>query len=126
MRYCDITVSPFNVELRILIGESIPILLKEWDERFEPRHSIKPESYNIADGLVLKVEEDGTSYYGMLLIENTRPGIIIHEIFHMVMKIANDKGAIWSEESDEWYAYCIQDVYEKIMNVYNNPDTCKV
>lgn len=121
MRHKDIIVQPFNTYVRVVIG-SIQDVLKNWDKHFIPGLvGLNIEDFIGADGAVLKTyDEEGLPTYALLLEPHTSEGVVVHECFHLIMKIADSKGTKWSAESDEWYAYCLKSVYEEVSNILHN------
>jgi hypothetical protein len=115
----DITVNPFEVNVHVVIGETLEEGLKYWSENIEPKHDLDINSYKDSNGLMLRIVNEGIHHYGVILFLNSPYSTILHELFHLMMNVANDKGASWSEESDEWYAYCLSDLWEQVDVLYD-------
>lgn len=113
----EITVQPFGTKVRVLIGETIREALEYWEENLTPTHNLDIDRYSDADGIVIRIVHEGLFHYGIVLAEDAPDSSIVHETFHLVMKIADHKGASWSEDSDEWYAYCQGLMYDDIMSL---------
>jgi hypothetical protein len=118
-RFKEIEIAPFGAFVRVVMGETIPKILAYMEENFEPGPGIKAEEFQHANGAVLRIDVDGLFFWAILFEDGTSDEVIVHEVFHLVMKLADTKGCIWSNESDEWYAYCIKDTYKKVKDAIN-------
>ncbi len=115
----EIIVNPFETRVRVVVSETIEKGLTYWRDNVEPKHGLNISDYIKANGLTLRMVNDGVSYYGIILCLSSPYSTIAHELFHLVMAVANHKGASWSEESDEWYAYCLSDLWEQVAELMN-------
>ena len=114
----EITIQPFDTKVRVLIADTIDEALTYWEENLTPSFNMDKTPYLNLNGMFLyKQDVDGINYYGLVLRGDCFEKTIVHEIFHLVMKIADDKGCSWSNESDEWYAYCLALVWEDVTSL---------
>lgn len=122
VRKGKIVVEPFDVEVLILIVSEMKDAVKFWNKEIIPKMPTDfEEEFN--DGVIATVvsfpNEEGLRCYGMILQENASDSTIVHESFHLLMKIASYKGASWSDDSDEWYAYGLEKIFNDVKNVFN-------
>lgn len=115
----EIIVKPFETFVRVVIGDTIPEAIKYWSENIEPKGDLDLNQYLDVNGLTLRIKDNGKYHYGIILSINSPYSTIVHELFHLMMYVADHKGASWSEESDEWYAYCLSDLWEQVALLYD-------
>lgn len=115
----EITVNPFEAKVRVVIGKTLEEGLKYWSENIEPKHDLDISSFTGTNGLMLQLKKDGLQHYGLILFLNSPYSTIAHELFHLMMHVADEKGCTWSEESDEWYAYCLSDLWEQVAVLFD-------
>lgn len=114
-----IFVRPFNVEVRVLIGETIEECQNYWDKNMTPLYDEGLfEKYSNANGMSITMIRDGFPYHSLILLTEIDLDVIVHECFHLIMGIANMKGCKWSHKSDEFYAYMIQDTFGQIYKIW--------
>lgn len=114
-----INVRPFNVEVKVLIGKTIEECGQYWYENITP----KPEegffdNYRTANGMAIHTIKEGFNYFAIVLLEDVELSVVVHECFHLAMDIADSKNAKYSEESSEFYAYMLQDIFEQVHEIW--------
>lgn len=122
VRKGKIVVEPFDVEVPILIVSEMKDVVKIWNK--EIRSKMPPDlEEEFTDGMIAAVvnfpNEKGLHCFGMILQEDVSDSTIVHESFHLLMKIASYKGASWSDDSDEWYAYGLEKIFNDVKDVFN-------
>lgn len=116
MRSKDITIHPFGTVVKLCSGKSVNDILMTWNEKYTPHHDLSINDMKVGtNGCVLKIpDKDGLLCFALMLEDNCTDEVIVHEVFHLVMHLANFKGCEWSEESDEWYAYCVKNTFIQV------------
>lgn len=115
-----IIVQPFNTEILVMKGITVEHCLKEYNKRFLPKCNGKNSIYKHDFGGVLIINKDNLLYWALILTDKQNVGSIVHECFHLIMRLAKSKGCVWSEDSDEFYAYSLTQLVNEVLTFYNN------
>lgn len=114
-----IKIKPFDCDVLIIIDKSIKDGLDNYNKFYKIKHTEDSNEHLNTNGMFMCLVEDGLVYYTLFLKEKSDIGIIVHECFHAVMSIAKQKGCIWDDNSDEWYAYCLKETFNDVMKIFN-------
>lgn len=115
----EVTIHPFGVDVAIITGDSVRSCVDIYNERYEPKINDPDNTIRVNTSAicVFDFDDDGFPVCMMVIPYDTKDEIIVHECFHMIMHVARDKRCVWSDDSDEWYAYCLKNFYKDVKEV---------
>jgi len=94
---------------------------KYWEESLIPKYeedTFEDINFSSSGGLLASVMKDNLRYFFLILTRGVDRGVIVHECFHLIMEIAEDRGTFWNNYTDEWYAYCLEDAYRQVEKIW--------
>jgi len=82
----------------------------------------KREEIDGAAAITVRLDKRvGNSLYHMVLLDDVSEQVVVHECFHLVMRIMGDKqgvNVVSQSANEEMYAYLLGEVYKIINSVY--------
>jgi hypothetical protein len=108
---------PFRVEIIIIFAKSVKAGLNYLINECGADIDVIPEQEKFTCAITGKANdhEGLPSYYMIYKKDSFNIGILAHECFHAVIRIANDKGCKFNLESEEFYTYAIEDMVNSIL-----------
>lgn len=113
----EFEIMPFNVTVFVLVAKTVTEAVEIWNSTYTPEIPEDLLKENVDGCMIYNVDEEGYPCWCLLFEEGVDDVVIVHECFHLLMDIADSKGASWSKSSDEWYAYALQDIFNKVKNI---------
>lgn len=110
----EVGLKPFNTKVKVIICSSMEDCVEKANELI-PSPNIPYEEVRDSYGCFLEHLHEGTMRYIILLLHDSTINTVVHECFHACMLIADNKGAVWSRESDEFYAYSMGNFTSKVI-----------
>jgi hypothetical protein len=88
------------------------IFKRKWDFEYTPKSHHKAESFSIETSGWIRyiIWMDGFNW----TVDDQRT--LVHEIFHTVARVMNDRGVIYSPDNTEPYAYYFDMVFAELWN----------
>lgn len=113
MNICtEIVIPIYNVGVRITLCDNI------WKYYQEVGYTGEKEEVDTFQAVVVACAGKSGSYYSYDLIvlddDNYTPGIIAHEAYHIVNYIMKYAGVVYSEDSEEAFAYLLTALVNEI------------
>lgn len=117
----DYQIQPFRVWVKIVFAESVAEGLQWLINDCSAKIGFDPETEKDTLGIVGHgLDANGLQSWYIVFNKNEfKLGILVHECLHAITRIADQKGLILSKDSDEYYAYAIEDMFNYIYNEYN-------
>ena len=122
MRYFNYELKPFRTIVLIIFSDTVTEGLN-WivNEHKGDLVGVDPERETETLGIVGSgLDKNGLKSWYIVFNENTiTNGIIAHESFHAVSRISRQKGLKLGNDSEEFFAYAIEDLVTTINEQYD-------
>lgn len=119
VRYYKLEIQPFHTPVNIIIAKNISIGMKWVNKNLLPKLKFKNiENEKDTLGLYAWRYKENKEYNLIFLREDSSDSTIIHECFHAIMRISYDRGAEYSKESDEFFAYSFGNFTGEVLDLF--------
>lgn len=119
MKSFYVNVAPFNTKVLVHYGKNINKLIKKHNKKYKPAIELERDQRSV-NGLTVTTETKyGPAYCILLDSKKYNEGVLLHECFHALHGITENAGLILTDQSEEYYAYALQDLFNQIKKELN-------
>jgi hypothetical protein len=119
--YREIKILPSHSMLRVVYSKDRNNIYKYLKNTYNIDQDSKYDNY---DGLSTTIESDKEYHHYIFLFEDS-PGIIAHEIIHLMYNLSDTAGLEFNKDSQEWQAYLMGYLVKNMLDFKNYTDITK-
>ena len=119
MKSFYVNVAPFNTKVLVHYGKGINKLIKNHNKKYKPKIELETNQKNVNGLTVTTKAKNGFAYCILLNSKRYDEGVLLHECFHALHGITEHAGLTLTDQSEEYYAYALQDLFNQIKKQLN-------